>query len=217
MDEEERGTEVPATWMRPAIERVAARIVEATDELTALDSAIGDGDHGQNMKRGWQAVLEQIDELAALPPAQVLQKVGMTMVGKVGGASGPLYGTLFLQAGKAWDGTLSLSAVTAAVEAGVEGVKKRGKSDAGEKTMLDVWCPVLDALRAADGATPPEAARAARAAAEEGLAATRDMKATKGRAAYLGERSIGHLDPGARSSALMIAALCDLVAEEAQK
>ncbi len=212
-DETGKGIQVSATWMRPAIERVACRIMEAADELTALDSAIGDGDHGHNMKRGWQAALDQLDELAGLPPQEALQKLGMTMVGKVGGASGPLYGTLFLQAGKAWDGTLSLGAVAAAVEAGVAGVKKRGKSEAGEKTMLDVWCPVIEALRSAEGAG--DATRRTRVAADAGLAATRDMKATKGRAAYLGERSVGHLDPGARSSALLVGALCDLIDEEA--
>jgi dihydroxyacetone kinase-like protein len=199
--------------MKLAIETAAERIIAAAEELTELDGAIGDGDHGYNMKRGWQAALDQLDELAGLPPEQALQKLGMTMVGKVGGASGPLYGTLFLQAGKAWDGTLEVASVTAAVEAGVAGVKKRGKSEAGEKTMLDVWVPVLEALR--DAGSPAEASRAARAAAEAGLAATKDMKATKGRAAYLGERSVGHLDPGARSSELLVGALCDLLDEGA--
>ncbi|MDQ0315344.1 dihydroxyacetone kinase subunit DhaL [Amorphus orientalis] len=202
-----------ADWLKPAIQAVAETLIAHSEELSDLDSAIGDGDHGHNMKRGFQAVLEQIDQIAAEEPPKALQKIGMTLVGKVGGASGPLYGTLFMQAGKSWDGTPSVAAVAAAVEGGLDGVKARGKATAGEKTMIDVWEPVVAALKEASDKSGADAAAAARSAAETGLEATREMKATKGRAAYLGERSIGHLDPGARSSELIVQTLSDLVSK----
>jgi dihydroxyacetone kinase-like protein len=194
-----------------------ATIREHADELTALDQAIGDGDHGLNMRRGFDAIAAARDELAHLPLGQALQKAGMALVMKVGGASGPLYGSLLMAMGKAapevLDGPADLAAM---LTDGVEAVKKRGRSDAGEKTMLDVLVPALNALRAGakDGLGEADLIARVRAAADEGLSATRNMKATKGRASYLGERSIGHLDPGARSSALLIAAVCDVLAGE---
>jgi dihydroxyacetone kinase-like protein len=203
--------DVSPEWLRPAIEKVAEAVIAHAGELTALDSAIGDGDHGHNMKRGFTAVLDQVDAIAALPPGEALKKIGMTMVSKVGGASGPLYGSLFLDAGKALDGPADVAALARAAEAGTAAVMRRGKSTAGEKTMLDVWVPVVEALK--EGGSPAEAAARARAAAEAGLEATRNMKATKGRAAYLGERSVGHLDPGARSSTLVVSVLADLAGE----
>ena len=196
-------------WQRAAIETVAEAVIAHAEELTALDSAIGDGDHGHNMKRGFSAVLEQLDDLAALPPDDALKKIGMTMVTKVGGASGPLYGSLFLDAGKALGTELDVASVARATEAGTKAVMRRGKSTTGEKTMLDVWAPVVDALN--EGGTPSETAERARKAAEVGLEATRAMQARKGRAAYLGERSVNHIDPGARSSALIVATLANLV------
>ena len=188
------------------IAQTAATIAAHAEELTALDQAIGDGDHGVNMKRGFDAIAAAAEEIGALPLGGALQKAGMTLVMTVGGASGPLYGSLLMGMGKAagQDGGADVAAMLAA---GVEAVKKRGKSEAGEKTMLDVLVPVLDALQAAEGELPP----AARAAADQGLAATKDMLATKGRASFLGERSVGHLDPGARSSALLVHAVCDVI------
>jgi dihydroxyacetone kinase-like protein len=172
-------------------------------ELTALDQAIGDGDHGINMRRGFDAIAETRDQLAPLPLDQALQKAGMTLVMKVGGASGPLYGSLLMAMGKADPGS-----VTEMFAEGIEAVKKRGRSDVGQKTMLDVLVPTLNALRAgADG----ELTTKIRAVAAEALASTGPMLATKGRASFLGERSIGHLDPGARSSALLIEAVCDVL------
>ena len=189
--------------------RAAAGTIDAhADELTRLDQAIGDGDHGLNMQRGFKAILDVEDEIAALPFGQALQKAGMTLVMKVGGASGPLYGSLLMAMGKAsaeMPGTLD--EVTNVLAAGIEAVKSRGKSDAGAKTMLDVLVPLLAALKSADG----DPVGVARQAADDGLAATKDMLATKGRASFLGERSIGHLDPGARSSALLVHAVCDIV------
>ena len=190
------------------IQAAAGTIDTHADELTALDQAIGDGDHGLNMQRGFNAIVEAADEIAALPFGQALQKAGMTLVMKVGGASGPLYGSLLMSMGKASaEVPGNLDEISDMLAAGIEAVKARGKSDAGAKTMLDVLVPLLTALKSA-GSDPVGVARQA---ADDGLAATKDMLATKGRASFLGERSIGHLDPGARSSALLVHAVCDIV------
>ncbi len=193
----------------------SAGVIRAhADHLTALDQAIGDGDHGVNMRRGFDAIAEARDELVAMPLGPALQKAGMALVMKVGGASGPLYGSLLMAMGKAAaDMPADASQLAAAFAEGIEAVKRRGRSDVGEKTMLDVLVPALEALRAAagDGLAVDEVIARVRAAAEEGLAATRPMQARTGRASYLGERSIGHLDPGAQSSALLIGAVCDVL------
>ena len=182
------------------IERVHAAVAAHADELTALDSAIGDGDHGTNLKRGFDAVLAEKDAIIALPPHEALHKAGMILVMKVGGASGPLYGSMLM--GMA--ATLKDGADPAAVlRGGIAKVKARGKSDVGAKTMLDVLVPVHEALEG--GADLPKI----RAAAEAARDATRDMLATRGRASFLGERSRGHVDPGAASAALLIEAVCD--------
>jgi dihydroxyacetone kinase-like protein len=199
------------------LDAAVATIREHADELTALDQAIGDGDHGLNMRRGFDAIAAIREELIPLPLGQALQKAGMALVMKVGGASGPLYGSLLMSMGKAAaEASADPHGLAVMLAEGVEAVKRRGKSDAGEKTMLDVLVPALGALRAgaADGLGADELLARVRAAADEGLARTKDMKATKGRASYLGERSIGHLDPGARSSALLIAAVCGVLAAE---
>ena len=194
------------------LDAAVATIREQAAQLTALDQAIGDGDHGINMRRGFDAIAQAREELAALPLDQALQKAGMTLVMKVGGASGPLYGSLLMAMGKAAVPEDAGSLVEAFGQ-GIEAVKKRGRSDVGEKTMLDVLVPTLQALQAgaADGAAVGELSAKVRAVAEEALAATAPMRATKGRASFLGERSIGHLDPGARSSALLIEAVCDVL------
>jgi dihydroxyacetone kinase-like protein len=200
------------------LDAAALTIREHADELTALDQAIGDGDHGLNMRRGFDAIKAAREELAALPPGPALQKAGMALVMKVGGASGPLYGSLLMAMGKtAAEAPAGPQGLAVMLAEGIDAVKRRGKSEAGQKTMLDVLVPALEALRsgAADGLGHADLIARVRAAADEGLARTRDMKATKGRASYLGERSIGHLDPGARSSALLIAAVCDVLADEA--
>ena len=190
------------------IDAAAGRIAEHAEELTALDQAIGDGDHGINMKRGFDAVAGKADEIADLPFGQALHKLGMTLVMSVGGASGPLYGSLFMAIGKATEeAPTSVTEAAAALQAGIDAVKKRGKSDAGAKTMLDVLVPAHAALADSDG----DAIAALRAAADKGLADTKDMRATKGRAAFLGERSVGHLDPGARSSCLLLHTICDVL------
>jgi phosphoenolpyruvate---glycerone phosphotransferase subunit DhaL len=193
---------------RTLIETVATTVIAHADELTALDSAIGDGDHGANMKRGFEAVLADLDTLAGKPLPEALKAAGMQLVMKIGGASGPLYGTLFMTLGKTLPEAADRAAFAAAFKAAIDAVKARGKSDVGQKTMLDVLVPVQEAVAA--NAAIGEVARRAHQAAE----ATIPMLATRGRASFLGERSVGHMDPGARSSALMIdAAAAVLVAE----
>ena len=184
---------------RKLIEAVANCMIEHADELVALDQAIGDGDHGLNMKRGFEAVLADLDKIAALPAGEALKAVGMTLVMKVGGASGPLYGTLFMSLGKALPEDLTIAGVAEAFAGAVEAVKARGKSDAGAKTMLDVLVPLLQVLRSGGHDLP----KRLRQCATEAAVATVSMKATRGRASFLGERSIGHMDPGARSSELI--------------
>jgi dihydroxyacetone kinase-like protein len=192
--------------MRRLIAKCEAVIAVHAEELTALDQAIGDGDHGLNMTRGLSAVAAAADDISALPFGEALKKAGTTLVMKVGGASGPLFGSLLMAMGKAAaDMPRDAEGAAALLSAGIEAVKARGKSEAGAKTMLDVLIPVLEGVRAGGGFAE------VRAAADAGLAATRDMRATKGRAAFLGERSIGHLDPGARSSQLLIHAVCDVL------
>jgi dihydroxyacetone kinase-like protein len=194
-----------AELIRALALRAKATVDAHAAELTALDQAIGDGDHGLNMARGFDAVAAAADELAGLGFGAALQKAGMTLVMKVGGASGPLYGSGLMAMGKASPGRPADAAAAAAMLAdGIAAVKARGRSDAGAKTMLDVLVPAQAAL-AGGGAA------ALRAAADGGLEATRPMRATKGRAAFLGERSVGHLDPGARSATLLIHAVCDVL------
>jgi phosphoenolpyruvate---glycerone phosphotransferase subunit DhaL len=195
------------------IDATCAVIEDNAELLTRLDSAIGDGDHGHNLRRGFQEIAAQRAQLVALPLGAALQKAGMALVMKVGGASGPLYGSLLIAVGKAAGEMPADASGLAAIWAeGIEALKRRGKSEVGEKTMLDVLVPALNALRAgaADGLSPAQILDRVRIAAADGLAATGPMRATKGRASYLGERSIGHLDPGAQSSALLIAAVCEV-------
>jgi dihydroxyacetone kinase-like protein len=188
-------------------ETVANRVIASADELTDLDRAIGDGDHGTNMRRGFEAVLAAADELSARSLGESLKGVGTTLVMKVGGASGPLYGTLFLSLGKSLADDISQEQVAEAFAAAIEAVKARGKSDAGHKTMLDVFLPVLAVLREGGEGLPARLKATARRAAED----TIPMRAIRGRASFLGERSIGHMDPGARSSALIVDAVADVM------
>jgi len=188
------------------IRRMREAIVTGASELTALDQAIGDGDHGANMTRGFNAIAEQAEELGAMPFGQALRKAGMILVMKVGGASGPLYGSALMEMGKAADAVpSSRTQAVSMIEAGIRAIRVRGKSDAGAKTMLDVLMPLQAAVEA--GADIAGVRRATDAA----LAATAPMRATKGRAAFLGERSVGHLDPGARSTAMLVHAACDVL------
>src|SRR5262245_9571769 len=189
------------------IETIANRIIANANELTDLDRAIGDGDHGTNMRRGFEAVLAAADELSGNSFGESLKGVGTTLVMKVGGASGPLYGTLFLSLGKSLADDLTQEQVADAFAVAIEAVKARGKSDVGQKTMLDVFLPVLGVLREGGADLPTRLKATARLAAEN----TIPMRAIRGRASFLGERSIGHMDPGARSSALIVDAVADVM------
>ncbi|MBA2953730.1 dihydroxyacetone kinase subunit L [Nocardioides sp. MAH-18] len=196
-------------WVR----RFAELIAQERDHLTELDSAIGDADHGANLDRGMTAAVASLDDLGPAGAGPMLTKVGMTLVSTVGGASGPLYGTLFLRMGTVLGDVPSVSAeqLGAALRAGLDGVVARGKAQAEDKTMYDAFAPAVDAFEAGlkDGLGLADALGRARAAADEGRDATTPMLARKGRASYLGERSVGHQDPGATSVALLVAAAAD--------
>lgn len=198
-----------AAWARRWIELAAADIAEQRDYLVDLDRAIGDGDHGENMDRGFKAAVEALEQAQPGSVAEVLKTVAKTLMSTVGGAAGPLYGTAFLRASKAaGDGNLDGAGVAAVIAGALDGIQARGKATTGEKTMVDAWTPALEAARAAaeSGSDPAAVLEAAATAAEAGAAATEPLRATKGRASYLGERSIGHLDPGAVSTSLILRA-----------
>ena len=196
------------------LDAFTARVTEQKAYLTELDSAIGDADHGSNMARGMAAVMEKVRSTPAATADELFKLVGMTLVTSVGGASGPLYGTFFLLLGMAAGPVQQCDAATlaTALRAGLDGVVARGKAEAGDKTMFDALAPALDALDAAvaSGASLAEATAAASAAAAAGRDATAPLVARKGRASYLGERSAGHLDPGATSTALLFDALAEV-------
>jgi dihydroxyacetone kinase-like protein len=194
------------TLQKRLIEAVAATVIAHAEELTRLDQAIGDGDHGLNMKRGFEAVLADIDGLAGKPLPDALKAIGTQLVMKVGGASGPLYGTLFMALGKELPDPATPAEIVRAFGSAIDAVKARGKSVPGQKTLLDVLAPVHAEL--AEGGADLFARLKVRAA--EAAEATVPMRAVRGRASFLGDRSIGHMDPGARSSSLMVAAVCDV-------
>jgi len=203
-------TDQLVAWFRA----FAAEIEAHNDELTALDSAIGDGDHGTNMRRGCRAVVEVLD---TEPPEDVAgfgRAIAMRLISAVGGASGPLYGSFFLAFGTAGGKVAELTGeqIAAAWRAGLDAVVSRGKAARGDKTMLDAMIPAVEALEAGvEQGSVVDAFAAAVAAADEGVAATIPMQAHKGRASYLGERSIGHQDPGATSTALLLRTAADVL------
>ncbi|SFH96218.1 dihydroxyacetone kinase DhaL subunit [Bosea sp. OK403] len=189
------------------ITAMADAILAHAEELTVLDQAIGDGDHGLNMKRGFEAVLAEADAIAAKPLPDALKTIGTTLVMKVGGASGPLYGTLFMALGKELPPEPTIADLARALAAAIEAVKTRGKSELGQKTMLDVLGPLQAALAEGGADLASRLPAVATGAAE----ATAPLKAVRGRASFLGDRSIGHMDPGARSSALLATAICNAI------
>ena len=197
------------------IKLIAKDIEDNKEYLTELDTAIGDADHGINLSRGFSAVDKKLDEATSFNnPGDVLKTTAMTLISTVGGASGPLYGTLFLKmAGALKEDKITLSDFCVALDVGIEGVKARGRSIAGEKTMLDVLIPVLDGLEdsLANGVSGKEAFENALIKAKEGYEFTKSIVATKGRASYLGERSLGHIDPGCMSSYIMIKAVSEFL------
>ena len=200
------GTAALDRWVRS----FALLVAENKELLTDLDAAIGDGDHGANMDRGMRAVVAVLDDTTPATAAALFNKVGMTLVSTVGGASGPLFGTFFLRAGTSFgDNTeISLAQLASALRAGLEGIVSRGKAEAGDKTMYDALAPAVNALDTAvlEGLDKADALKLALVAAESGRDATTPMLARKGRASYLGERSVGHQDPGATTVALLMAA-----------
>jgi dihydroxyacetone kinase-like protein len=200
-------------WIKTFAEAIAIQ----KDYLTQLDSDIGDGDHGANMYRGFQAVLTKLPAVADKDIGTVFKTVGMTLISTVGGASGPLYGTFFMQLGVTTVGKMELTPGdwATALQAGVEGVMMRGKANSGDKTMVDTLHPALETFKTvvSNGGSFPDALRASAEAAEQGMLATIPLVARKGRASYLGERSAGHQDPGATSSHFLLRAAADTLAK----
>ncbi|MFW6068449.1 MAG: dihydroxyacetone kinase subunit DhaL, partial [Chloroflexota bacterium] len=200
-------------WLR----NLSEVLTENKEYLTKLDSAIGDADHGINMKRGFDRVMDKLPTVADKDIGNILKTIGMTLISSVGGASGPLYGTFFMRSGMAAAAKEELSGddLVALLQAGVDGIVQRGRAQVGDKTMIDAWMPALDAMKEslADGNKTIDALEAAVAAAEQGMKDTIPLQAKKGRASYLGERSIGHQDPGATSSYLMLKTLLDTLKE----
>ncbi|MGM0499335.1 MAG: dihydroxyacetone kinase subunit DhaL [Bacillota bacterium] len=194
------------------IKEIADVIIENKKYLTQLDSAIGDGDHGINMTKGFKKVKEKVEAKDYENNKELIKTVAMTLISTVGGASGPLYGTAFLNISKIIpDADFDLDSIIEIGETAVAGIQKRGKAEAGEKTMLDTIIPAVDSLKESkeNGDSVEEALKQCKNKAEEGMKATIDMQATKGRASYLGKRSIGHQDPGATSSYLIIKTVID--------
>jgi phosphoenolpyruvate---glycerone phosphotransferase subunit DhaL len=201
------------------LERLAGVLEENREYLTRLDSAIGDADHGTNMDRGFKKVLAQLPSVADKDIGAILKTTGMALISSVGGAAGPLYGSFFMRASMALANKQELSTEDAGLllQSGMEGIVQRGRAERGDKTILDALGPAVEAYQeaAAEGAATATALRRAAEAAEEGMQATVPMLARKGRASYLGQRSVGHQDPGATSTHLMIRTLADVVAEGA--
>lgn len=195
------------------IRKIGEKIQSEKEFLTELDNVIGDGDHGINMARGFQEVEKKLDGMVDKDAGTILKTVGMTLVSTVGGASGPLYGTAFMKAGQLLAGKseVDLNDFIELMKAAIEGVKMRGKSTTGEKTMLDAMVPALDAVEkaAGEGKNAKDALDAGVIAAKEGIEYTKTIIATKGRASYVGERSIGHQDPGATSFTCMLEVIAD--------
>lgn len=208
-------TDLARTW----VQAIAAAVDKRKDHLTQLDSAIGDADHGTNMHRGFSAAVTALTDYEPDTVGAVLVKTGTTLISTVGGASGPLYGGAFRAIGKALDTpTADPQQVAAALAAGLASIEKLGAAAPGDKTMIDAYAPALAAFQqqADAGADLAAAAEAAADAAEEGMRATTPMQARKGRASYLGARSIGHQDPGATSTALVFRALAETLAARAE-
>jgi dihydroxyacetone kinase-like protein len=197
--------------IRELIDDISVQLQKHAEELTDLDRAIGDGDHGINMGRGWNAVVAARGEIEPLPSGPALEKIGMTLVMNVGGASGPLYGSLFMGLGKHLGDNPGIAEFCNALRAGVELVQQRGRSTTGEKTMLDVFVPLVETLEHFDPGRGTKAIEEIINTARCGMESTQAMLATKGRAAFLGERSVGHIDPGAMSSFLIIKTVCNVI------
>lgn len=207
------GTDWAIDWLR----RSAATVADHRVELGELDRAIGDGDHGENLDRGFRALVAKLDAEAPPTPGSAFKMAAMTLMSTVGGAAGPLYGTAYLRAASAVGevDVLDAGALVAALTSARDGVVARGKAAPGDKTMIDAWTPAVDAAAAAQGQGVLAVLEAAATAAEAGAVDTDPLIAHKGRASYLGERAVGHRDPGAASSALILRAAADAAARNA--
>lgn len=193
------------TWL----ELASGELEQQKDFLTDLDREIGDADHGLNMNRGFKKVMEKLPSIADKDIGTILKTTGMTLLSSIGGASGPLYGTFFIRSATSVMAkeALTVTELEKMLSDGVAGIVQRGKAEPGDKTMVDAWLPALEALKANQDADPATALAAAVDAADQGVKDTITMQAKKGRASYLGERSIGHQDPGATSTHLLLKAL----------
>lgn len=208
---------LPSSTILSASKAVHSAILANEAEIESLDRAIGDGDHYINMKRGVETIANMVDDLQDLPTEQAMQQIGMKLLSTIGGASGPLFASFFMGMSKMLkeNGGSTRLEIAAAFAAGVDAIMRRGKSELGEKTMLDVLIPVSHAFTtsAASEKSLADICQAVKQAADQGLASTKDMVATKGRAAGLGERAIGHLDAGAKSCQVMVHSVCDMLTQ----
>jgi len=195
------------------LEKAATKFEDEKDFLTELDRQIGDADHGINMNRGFHKVTEKLPEVAEKDIGSIMKTTGMALLSSIGGASGPLYGTFFLRGAASVTAKekLNLAELTKMLQDGLDGVQQRGKAIAGDKTMVDTWIAILDNLKQNQNKPLTEALRLASKASEQGMINTIEMQARKGRASYLGERSIGHQDPGATSSHFLFVELCNAI------
>lgn len=191
------------------IQAATQTLIDHVDELTALDQAIGDGDHGLNMRRGAQAIQAKMDVLGSQSLNEALKTMGLTCMSTIGGSSGPVFGTLLVTLGKELPAQPTAADIARALDAGIKALTRLGKAEIGQKTLLDVLDPVRQVLAAAGDMTTPELRARVRQCANDSVLATAHMEAGRGRSSFLGERALGHVDPGSRSMALIIGSICD--------
>ncbi len=193
----------------PLIQAATQTLIDHVEELTALDQAIGDGDHGLNMRRGAQAIQAKMELLSTQTLNEALKTMGMTCMSTIGGSSGPVFGTLLVTLGKELPTQPSAASLAQALDAGIKALTRLGKAEVGQKTLLDVLDPVRQVLAAAGDLKGPELLARVRQCADDSVQATAQMEAGRGRSSFLGERALGHVDPGSRSMALIIGSICD--------
>lgn len=195
----------------PLIQAATQTLIDHVEELTALDQAIGDGDHGLNMRRGAQAIQAKMEALSTQTLSEALKTMGLTCISNIGGSAGPVFGTLLVTLGKELPARPNAANVAQALDASIKALTRLGKAEVGQKTLLDVLDPVRQALAAAGDLKGPELLARVRQCANDSVQATAQMQAGRGRASFLGERALGHVDPGARSMALIIGSICDVL------
>jgi dihydroxyacetone kinase-like protein len=193
----------------PLIQAATQTLIDHVEELTALDQAIGDGDHGLNMRRGAQAIQAKMEALSTQTLNEALRTMGLTCMSTVGGSSGPVFGTLLVTLGKELPAQPNAAKVAQALDASIKALTRLGKAEVGQKTLLDVLDPVRQVLADAGDQKGPELLARVRKCADDSVQATAQMEASRGRSSFLGERALGHVDPGSRSLALIIGSICD--------